>query len=266
MTTRQLPIAEAHPRVTVRPSGRREVALLAALLAAYSLVRAAAATDSAAAGRRADALLALEDRLGLSMERSVNAVVSEHALLAVPFSYAYAGLHYVVTPAVLLLLWRRGASAYVPARRSLVLMSALGLALFVALPTSPPRLLPDAGFVDTLAAWSAWGWWGDAASAPRGLGGLTNQYAAFPSLHVGWAVWCSLHWAATHRTHGHHAAAVAYSALIVLTVVATGNHYVLDAVAGIALALGAHAAVTWPSSSPVLPASEGLSCGRPQAR
>ena len=54
------------------------------------------------------------------------------------------------------------------------------------LPTAPPRLF--GGYTDVLALTSADGWWGGDASAPKGLGGLTNQLAAFPSLHAGWAL------------------------------------------------------------------------------
>ena len=43
-----------------------------------------------------------------------------------------------------------------------------------------------------MAQYSSYGWWGGDASAPRGMGGLTNQYAAMPSLHVGWALWCGV--------------------------------------------------------------------------
>ena len=54
---------------------------------------------------------------------------------------------------------------------------------------APPRMLP--GYVDVLATTSVHGWWGSDASAPKGLGGLTNELAAMPSLHVGWALWCA---------------------------------------------------------------------------
>ena len=97
---------------------------------------------------------------------------------------------------------------------------------------APPRMLP--GFVDTLASTASLGWWGSDASAPRGLGDLTNQLAAMPSLHVGWAVWVpgsstggSRRWV---RLLG-----VAYPVGTTLVVVSTANHYLLDAVAGAAV-------------------------------
>jgi len=75
------------------------------------------------------------------------------------------------------------------------------------------------------------------------VGSFTNQFAAMPSLHVGWALWCG--WQMVR--HGRHlvtrALGVLYPALITLVVIATGNHYLLDAVAGVAVVILAMAAV-----------------------
>src|SRR6201999_4557984 len=115
--------------------------------------------------------------------------VAARAALAVPADYAYASLHYIVTLVVLVWLWRAHCDVYVPARRWLTAMTLLGLVGFATFPLMPPRELP--GFVDTMAHYGQYGWWGTAASAPKGLGGLTNQYAAMPSLHIGWSTWCA---------------------------------------------------------------------------
>jgi PAP2 superfamily len=61
--------------------------------------------------------------------------------------------------------------------------AARGIVGYAAFPLAPPRELP--GFVDTIGRY---GWWGSAASAPEGPGALTNQYAAMPSLNIGWAL------------------------------------------------------------------------------
>ena len=111
--------------------------------------------------------------------------------LGLLFAYLYATLHYIVTPAVLVWIAVRRRDGYRPARNALLAATAIGLVGYWLLPTAPPRLL-DAGFTDTMATFSGVGWWGDAASAPRGMEALSNQYAALPSLHVGWAVWVAL--------------------------------------------------------------------------
>jgi phosphoribosylamine--glycine ligase len=83
-----------------------------------------------------------------------------------------------------------------------------------------------------MAIFSEWGWWGEAASAPRGMEGLSNQYAAMPSLHVGWAVWVALMLSAHSGSATVRRWAWTYPALTTVVVMATANHYLLDAVAG----------------------------------
>ena len=97
-------------------------------------------------------------------------------------------------------------------------------------PMAPPRLLD--GYVDVLQLHAGAGWWGGEASAPRGLGGLTNQLAAFPSLHAGWALWVALVVRRHVQARGCAASAWAYAAGTAIVIVGTANHWVLDAVVG----------------------------------
>jgi hypothetical protein len=102
------------------------------------------------------------------------------------------------------------------------------------LPTAPPRLLNGSyGFTGTMAQYSSYGWWGTDASAPRGLGCLTNQYAAMPSLHVGWALWCGLILLRFGRHWPVRALGAIYPVVTVLVVLGTANHYLMDAAAGV---------------------------------
>jgi hypothetical protein len=87
------------------------------------------------------------------------------------------------------------------------------------------------GYVDTLARYSDVGWWSTHASAPAGLGRFTNELAAMPSLHVGWAVWVA--WALYPLvSKPWRLTAIAYAAGTSVVVVATGNHWVLDVLVG----------------------------------
>ena len=79
-----------------------------------------------------------------------------------------------------------------PGYVALVVASAIGLICYALFPAAPPRLVPGLGMVDVLQRFSAYGWWGAAASAPRGIGDATNQFAAMPSLHFGWSLWCGI--------------------------------------------------------------------------
>jgi PAP2 superfamily len=211
----------------------RELALLAILYVGYSAARLIGHADLDSAVVHARDLLAVEGLLHLDIEAPANTALAAWPVLAVLASYWYSLLHYVVTPAVLVWAYRRHHGDYRRIRDALVLASAIGLVGFTLLPMAPPRMLP--GFDDILASTSGAGWWGGDASAPRGLGALTNQLAAMPSLHVGWAVWVA--WVVvTHSSRRWvRVLAVAYPVGTTLVVVATANHYLLDAVAGAAV-------------------------------
>lgn len=142
---------------------------------------------------------------------------------------------------MLVWLWRRHSARYRAARTWLGCSTVIGLVGFTLLPTAPPRLLDAShGFVDTMAHYSSFGWWGGEASAPRGLGGLTNQFAAMPSLHVGWALWCGVLLWRHGRSPLLRAAGLLYPPAITFVVMGTANHYLLDVVAGTAvMGLGA---------------------------
>ncbi|MFJ7084745.1 phosphatase PAP2 family protein [Streptomyces griseus] len=231
-----MPHATAPPVTGHRPRWWTELPLIAVVYALYSAGRLLVRGDVSTAVDHGLAILRLEQALYLNAEHPLNRLFTSTPSLGIPADFAYASLHYLVTPGVLIWMFRRRSSAYRAARVWLMNSTLLGLVGFTLMPTCPPRLL-DAGhgFVDTMAQYSAYGWWGAGASAPRGLSGMTNQYAAMPSLHVGWSLWCGiLLW-----RHGRHplvrAAGVAYPLLTTIVVMGTANHYFLDAVAGAAV-------------------------------
>jgi hypothetical protein len=216
----------------------REFALLAAVYELYTLTRDISAGSAGDAVANAHDVLRVEHTVGLTPERWLNHAVAVRPLLAIPADYAYATLHYVVTAAVLVWLWRAHRSVYLPARRTLVTATLLGLIGFVTVPLAPPRMMP--GFIDTMARYGHDGWWGSAASAPKGLGSFTNQFAAMPSLHVAWAIWCGVVVARYAQRAWVRTIAVAYPITIVLVVLSTANHYLLDAVAGLGVLLAGY--------------------------
>ncbi|MFH8841108.1 phosphatase PAP2 family protein [Streptomyces sp. NPDC017868] len=213
-----------------------ELSLIAVVYAAYSGGRILVKGDEASAVGHGLAVLRFEEGLGIDAEHPLNRLFTSVPALGIPADFAYASLHYLVTPAVLVWLFRRRPAHYRAARAWLMLSTLLGLVGFTLLPTCPPRLLDAAhGFSDTMAHFSAYGWWGGEASAPRGLGGMTNQYAAMPSLHVGWALWCGVMLWRYGRTPLTKALGLAYPLVTALVVMGTANHYLLDAVAGAAV-------------------------------
>ena len=166
----------------------RELALVAGLYAAYMAARALIGVHIDDAEARGADILGLEAAFALDIERPLNALLTAIPPLALLAAYIYATLHYVATPATLVWMAARRRGAYAVERNALLIATAIGLLGYWLLPTAPPRLV-GAGLTDTMAAFSDLGWWGGAASAPRGMESLSNQYAAMPSLHVGWAVW-----------------------------------------------------------------------------
>src|SRR3954470_12337039 len=207
-----------------------ELVLIVGLWALYSLARLLADTNMDPALHRANELLHLETLMGIRWEGPLNQLFTDYRLVGLVGSYWYATLHYVVTGAVLIWLWRLGAARYGPARRSLVIGTLLGLLAYISMPTAPPRFL--AGYVASLILHSADGWWGSDASAPRGLGGLTNELAAFPSLHAGWSLWVALALQVYATRKWVRVLGWAYAVGTAIVIVGTGNHWVIDALMG----------------------------------
>ncbi|SEN61796.1 phosphatase PAP2 family protein [Actinacidiphila rubida] len=210
-----------------------ELPLVAVIYALYSGARLLVRGDVDDAVEHGADILHLEQLLHLDPEHFFNQLFTDHAFLGVPADFAYASLHYIVTPGILVWLWLRRPTAYRNARTWLLISTLIGLIGFTLLPTAPPRLIGGGhGFIDTMAQYGSYGWWGTDASAPRGLGHLTNEYAAMPSLHFGWSLWCGI----MLFRYGRHTAVrvlgVLYPLITALVVMGTANHYLLDVLAG----------------------------------
>jgi hypothetical protein len=201
----------------------------------YAVSRVLADDSLGPAVDRAVRLLDLERALLLDVEAGLNRWFLQHDTIGLAASFYYAGAHYVLTLLVVVWLYCRHRAAYGPARLALVGSTAIALLAYLAMPTAPPRLMQ--GWTDLLAVHSAVGWWGGEASAPQGLGWLTNQLAAFPSMHAGWALWVAL--AVWHVAGRSWASGLAWGHAIItaVVVVGTGNHWTLDVVAGWAVVL-----------------------------
>ncbi|MET9383373.1 phosphatase PAP2 family protein [Streptomyces sp. NPDC002928] len=234
MPQTEAPRIEAAPRTRLR--WWTELPLIVLVYACYSAGRLLARGDVFSAVDHGVTILRVEKFLHINAEHPLNRLFTSEAWLGVPADFWYASLHYLVTPALLVWLFRSRAVHYRAARTWLMTSTFIGLIGFTLLPTCPPRLLSAGhGFVDTMAQYSSYGWWGGEASAPRGLGGMTNQYAAMPSLHVGWALWCGVMLWRYGRTPAAKAAGVVYPLFTTIVVMGTANHYFLDAVAGAAV-------------------------------
>jgi hypothetical protein len=236
MSVRSVVPAIAGGQQFLRRRGVREIALIGALYLFYCFTRTFAEDDLGPAQERAGDLLHLERVLHLDWEYSINHWFAVHSWAAVPASYWYAAAHYVVTLTVLVWLFRKGAAHYSPARWALVVSCLIALACYLLLPTAPPRLF-SGGYVDILSLHSNVGWWGADASAPKGMGQLTNELAAFPSLHAGWALWVALVVRRNTTNVWLRGLAWTHAFVTAVVVIGTGNHWILDVAVGWAVVI-----------------------------
>ncbi|MFI5566855.1 bifunctional glycosyltransferase 87/phosphatase PAP2 family protein [Streptomyces sp. NPDC051740] len=225
-------------RVLIRPNLLLELLLIRVAYTAYAQVRLAATGGSNSAGRaRAEEhgrqILDLERLLHMDIEYAVNHAVVRIGPLREFFDFYYTSFHFAVPLAVLgLLYWRRPVD-YRWARASLGFATLLALVGFWLYPLAPPRLMPGLGIIDTVHGVQ------DFTRPDYGtLTHLTNQYAAMPSLHFGWSLWCGLVIAVIAPRPWTKALGLLHPLLTAAAIVTTGNHWILDAAGG-AVVVGA---------------------------
>ncbi len=173
-------------------------------------------------------IIRIEEFLRIDIEASVNRFSLRSTRLFELMLDYYRELHYVVPVVVLAWLYVRHPTRYRAARTVLALTTGLALIGYWLYPLCPPRLFPGSGMVSSLPG------------GPRSYVfavHLINPYAAMPSLHIGWALWCAVAVVCVARSRWIKAVAVAYPCATSFVVVGTANHWILDGV-GAALALG----------------------------
>jgi hypothetical protein len=171
-------------------------------------------------------ILSLEQSLHVAPEAALNHWLVAHDTLGTLLSYYYDNAHFVVTLGLLGWLWWKRADIYRPMRSSLVAINAIGLLVFWLYPVAPPRML--SGFTDVIASSHTFGSWHTGSLAAD-----ANQFGAMPSLHIAWAVWCTLVlWQLSARPWVRVVALI-YPCVTAFAVLATGNHYLLDLVGGL---------------------------------
>lgn len=229
---RHVPLLPFLKRVLTRPNLLLELLLIRVTYAAYQKVRLAATGGSNTEGRaRAEThgrqILDLERWLHLDIEHWANHAVVNIAWMRNFFDFYYESFHFVVPLSVLAVLYWRRPVDYRWARASLGFTTILALVGFWLYPLAPPRLMPGFGIIDTVHGVQ------DFSKPDYGtLTALTNQYAAMPSLHFGWSLWCGLVIAIIAPRWWMKALGLLHPFFTATAIVVTGNHWVLDAVGG----------------------------------
>ncbi|MGW5132907.1 bifunctional glycosyltransferase 87/phosphatase PAP2 family protein [Streptomyces sp. NPDC004135] len=229
---RRVPLLPFLRRVLTRPNLLLELLLLRVTYAAYSQVRLAATGGSNSAGRaeaeeHGTQIHGLERALRIDIEHWANHTAAGIGWLRDFFDQYYTSFHFVVPLTVLAVLYWRRPADYRWARSALGITTLLALAGFWLYPLAPPRLMPTMGFIDTVHGVQ------DFSQPDYGtLTALTNQYAAMPSLHFGWSLWCGVVIAVLAPRWWLKALGMLHPLLTASAIVVTANHWVLDAVGG----------------------------------
>ncbi|MGM9469138.1 phosphatase PAP2 family protein [Streptomyces murinus] len=227
--------AETDPDAAARPGLIREFLLVAGLFLVYKLGRQLATGHTLRAFHNAHRVWDLERSLHLPRETAVqSALLHGDTLVHVANTY-YATVHFPATLAFLVWLYLRRPAHYVWARRVLAAVTAAALVLPFTFPLAPPRMLAGTGLVDTARIY------GPSVYGPPAHDHLSNQFAAMPSLHFGWALMVAIGLITATRSRRRWLWLL-HPLLTLLVIVGTANHYWLDALAatamlGIALAL-----------------------------
>lgn len=206
----------------------REALVITSLFIGYKIARQLVADRVEDALRNAAAVIRLEQWLRLPSEASIQGAVLNSPHLLKAANEFYVGVHFPVTIGFLLWAWFfRSRSEYLWARSLIATVTGLSLVVHLLVPLAPPRLLPEHGFVDVMATIGPSAYGENAAL-------LANQYAAMPSLHVGWAVLVAVVLVVTLRTRWRWLALL-HPALTLAVVTVTANHWWLDSVIALLL-------------------------------
>ena len=198
----------------------------------YHLVRAAVSGRVDQAFINAHELIRLEQSLGIFWEIQLQGLILSHQFLIDFFNGVYIWGHIPVVVGLALWVYIFRRDSFARYRNAFLISGAIGLIFFIALPTAPPRFIPDAGFVDTVTLHN---------NAYRILQppAFVNQYAALPSLHLGWNLLMGLAVFQTTRAWYARAFGLLMPLLMLAGIILTGNHYILDGVLGVTIALAA---------------------------
>ncbi|WP_369202305.1 phosphatase PAP2 family protein [Streptomyces sp. PU-14G] len=223
-----------------RPNLMLELLLIRVWYWAYSWVRGHAPDSRSLAEGHGHQILDAESFLHLDVEHGLNKLAARTQWLRDACDFYYTTFHFLVPIALLAWLYARRVPRYRGARTALGCATLLGLVGFWLYPLAPPRLMPGLGYVDTAHGPQ------DLSNPDFGaLTSLSNQYAAMPSLHVGWSLWCAVVVFMMTRNVWLRALGALYPLMTAFVVMATANHYLLDAVGGALAVVAGFAGARW---------------------
>ncbi|MCI4674993.1 bifunctional phosphatase PAP2/O-acyltransferase family protein [Candidatus Mycolicibacterium alkanivorans] len=217
-------------RLRTRPPLWRELLAGLCVFGVYVLVAALPESGRRAiADRNALTLLAFEQWLHIDVEKALNTWLVAHPILVVVANYEYAYVYVISAFGLVFWLYFRHPNEYPVARDSFIVLNLLAIVCFALFPLTPPRLLPELGYLDTVVVGTTFGSWGSP------LISHANELAAMPSLHVAWALWVSAILARGRHAIALQVAAAVHVAVTVVVIAATATHFVADAIPAVPL-------------------------------
>jgi membrane-associated phospholipid phosphatase len=208
-----------------------QLAIWFGFLAAYQVARGMADRNPGEAFDNGLKVIDIERRASGLWELSLQSYAHKSDVLTWSVSATYWLSQFTVMGLALLFVYLRRNDSFIRFRNAIMLANVIGLVGYVLIPTAPPRMFPELGFVDTLASFGG-------LNHGSGLVELaSNPYAAMPSLHSADALIVGVVMAAVVRHSWAKAIWLAWPAWVWFAVIATGNHFWLDVVAGVALAV-----------------------------
>ena len=218
-----------------------EVATIIGLYGFYEVVRGQGHATLGVAREHTDGIVALERHLHLFGERTIQRAAHWVPALPTLLGIAYIALHFLGTAAFLIWLHRTHPERFPIVRNTLIAATGVALSIYLLYPVAPPRLA-GLGFVDTVTHNAKVNLSSDL------LGSLYNPFAAVPSLHFGYALLVGVTVGVLAKGRIARAIGWSYPVVMLLVIVATGNHFFFDAAGG-ALAIGiGYVAARWTDS------------------
>ena len=214
-----------------------EAGLIAAAMLLYFGIRNLTAGNADTAFVNADRLVELERWLGIDWESALQSATVRSDAVVTLANWVYIWGHWPVILGVATVLYIHRRSHYYLLRNAMFASGLIGFAFFALFPVAPPRLI-DMGLVDTVTHRS------DAYRALQPPG-LTNQYAAFPSLHAGWNLLVAIVVVMAVAGVALRLVALALPIAMSLAVVLTANHFVIDVAGGVLVVLVGLAIAIW---------------------
>jgi len=207
-----------------------EIALCGALLIIYRAIRTINKTDMRVAFANARSVIRLENWLGLPFEDNLQTWLLDHPTLIKLLNHYYIFFHFPAAIAFLLWLYLRQPRHYVPFRNLMAFVTFVALIIHLLFPLAPPRMMT--GFVDTMREF------GPNIYPKNAIDGAANQIAAMPSLHFGWAMIEAIAVITILKSRWRWLI-VLHPLLMAMSIIATGNHWWIDAAAAAVIIVGA---------------------------